>query len=924
MKLLRSTWHVSLWCTRKGCLLTLWSLWLLMIAAAGLQLYGISAHELAVPGPVRRLIERRLSERGFDFQFTRGTFDFSGRILLENVTLGPNSTPTPLITARWVYLKLDPWDLAIHRLNVQTVRASGVDLHLPAIVSPSGKDETLVNEIDLTVLHHDRQVEITHLTGHVGGLAVSVNGILRFSDTTETPSSPAFIDELVGAYLRSGRQAPALIERLSILESPALDIDLIPSDMHMATVRATLHADRLNLAAFPRLRGASTGALTLSAEMPLDGPRSTLVRANGRIASLNVPDIGSAQDLRFSLVGLLPRPEVPFSPKWCDLQVASVHTRDIDTGPAAITLIPREGDLGADLSVSLAGSAWQASAQLNLAQGGGRMTLDGRIDRPMLSLLGGIVKHDLAALLEPAAPAPLHATASFLPGWKLDQVQGRLHSGPVRVESVKLDETGTEFSYKDGRVLCDNLVLRQGESLAHGLYEMDTATMDFRFLLTGGLRPDGISGWFHEWWTNFWDDFDFSKSVPVADVDVSGRWGNLVATRVFVQADGAATGLRGAPFDHVSTRLFVRPQWDDILYFKVAQGAHEASGTFTRLTDLDKDAWSRMTFDIDSSLSLDTMKQLFGKDASELLAPYRFENAPRLKLAGHVESPAWPDGAHQHIDIDLASAGTAGFHDFPLSNLVFTAQLRDDELTIPSLALHFAGGRATGTAKVWGGDKDRRVVFDATLTNANLGTAIRAFKLASEASARPGEKSINQRLDSGSLNLSLKASGLYSDFYSFQGAGTAEITGADLGQINLFGLLSELLKKTIILDFTSFSIDTLNAQFAVDGPRLRFGSLKLTGPSAAVEAKGDYGLRDQQLDFKAKIFPFDESRSVVASTVSLVLSPVSNALEVKLQGTLTKPSWIFAYGPTSLLRTIIGTGGNSSSQPVSSPSTKTP
>ncbi len=909
MKLLRSTWHASLWCTRKGCLAALWSLWLLMLATAGLQLHAIRAHELSLPGPVRRLIERRLAEKGFEVTFARARFDLSGRILLEKVALGPASTPTPLFTARSVYLKLSPWELALRNLDVRMVVASGVELHLPAMTSASGEDETLARDLDFTLIPQGRLIQINHLTGRVGVLCVTANGSLRLPLAQETSSPPASLDELVAAYLRLGRQAPAYIARLSALEAPLLDIELAPADNRIANVRATLRAASVNPSGVPQIRDATTGALTINAELPVGGESPVFVRGDGRIAAINAPGFGSAHNVRFNLLAQQTLHDALAALRWrLDLQLASLTAQGLEAGPTSLMLTPRkDGRLVADIATTLADSPWQVGASLDLQKNSGRVELDGWVDGALLGLAGGFANNDLSALLGPAVPAALHASADFLPGWKLQQAEGRLHSGPVRVGDVHLDETGTEFTYRDdGSVLCDNLVLRQGESLAHGLYEMDAKTMDFRFLLTGGLRPDGISGWFHDWWTDFWDDFDFSKSVPQADVDVAGRWGNLEATRVFVQAEGGATGLRGAPFDKVSTRLFVRPQWDDVLNFKVAQGAQEAGGAFTRLSNLEKNTWSRMDFAIDSSLPLATMEQLFGKDAAEVFSPYRFANAPQLKLAGYAESPASPGGAHQNIAIGLASTGAFAFHGFPLSDLVFTGRLQDGVVDLPALSVGFAEGRVTGSARVWGGDKDRRVSFNATMANASLGAAIRAINLTPEANAKPGEKTLGQRLENGRLNFTLKAEGPYGDFYGFNGQGSAEITGADLGQINLFGVLSELLRKTVVLNFSSFSLDTLNTQFVVDGPRVRFGVMKISGPTAAIDAKGDYGLQDHQLDFKAKIFPFDENKSLVLSPVKLVLSPFSNALEVKLQGTLAKPDWIFTYGPTSLLRSLIG------------------
>ena len=921
MRHLRSIWHVGRWCARKGCLLALWSLWLLLVSILGAQIYIFTSHELALPGPVRRLIEHKLAAQGISLTFDRGILDPSGHLLLENVRLGTPTTSDALVTARSLHAKLKPWLLVVGRLEIEEVGVSGLDFHLPAMLSPSGGDETLANDIDFTVHPHGRTIEIDHFTGRFAGLSVQADGAVRLPVQQAINDNAAFVESLVASYLKTGRQVHTVSDRLEALDSPLLDIRLTPADDRIAVAQVTLRAKGLTLPPLKGIHDARTGALTASTRFIIGGKTPALIGVTGFIESIQLPDIISARDLRFTLLAALSGGTQPLAPKQLEVQVASLNWRNIKVGPSCATLTTSTDTvIGAVLSLLIADSPWEITTVLDPSQGSGRVTLDGRVDSALLGVAGDFAKHDLAGLLEPAEPAPLNATATFLPGWKPARVEGRLHSGAVRVGTVHLDETGTEFIYEGSRVLCDDLVLRQGESLAHGLYEMDTETLDFRFLLTGGLRPAGISGWFHDWWSNFWKDFDFTKSVPQADVDVAGRWGSLTATRVFVQADGGTTGLRGATFDRVSTRLFIRPQWEDIIHFKLVQDGHEAGGSFSRLSAHDKNAWLGMAFAVESSLPLSTIEQLLGKDAAELLKPCRFTGTPNLKLTGRADGASAPGGPSEHIDIELQSTGPASYHDFPLADLAFTARLHDSELDIPVLTMGLAGGRASGKARVWGEGAARRISFDTTLTGANLGTAINTLSPPKPDAPPVDEKTKNrnQRLEQGRLDLSLAAEGLFNDFHSFKGAGRAEIICAELGQLNLLGPLSELLRGTI-LNFSSFSLNTLNAQFDVEGPLLKFGAVKITGPSAAMDAKGDYDMRNHQLDFKAKIYPFDESKSVVGSTVGLVLSPFSSVLELKLQGTSEKPSWIFAYGPTRILRTLTGGNEKSSAPEIQSP-----
>jgi len=470
-----------------------------------------------------------------------------------------------------------------------------------------------------------------------------------------------------------------------------------------------------------------------------------------------------------------------------------------------------------------------------------------------------------------------------------------------------------------------------GDSLAHGSYEMDAQTLDFRFLLTGGLRPMGIDKWFHSWWSDFWSTFTFNASLPVADVDVLGRWGDLTATQVFVQADCFDAGLKGVAFDRVRTRLFLRPQWFDIRHFDVSRAEHGAQGWLTRTLNLDKNTWNSMEFDVESNLPFETIEQLFKQESAELLAPYKFSAPPRLQLSGRVDSDTSPVGKHERIDINLSSTGAMTYYGFPLDDLSVKALLRDDRIELPELAVVFARGRAKAQALLQGPVNARRLSFNMTLAEANLGAATQALaqfqpQVANSTAAAESKKAAKGRLaqlDQGRLDINLEAEGLYTDFYSFTGNGRALITGSELGQLNLFGPLSEALSGSFI-NLGRFSLTKVEAPFALQGDHLHFDDLRITGPSALIQAKGDYRLRDGSLDFSTKVFPFDENSSVVGSAVGFVLTPFSRALEVKLHGNLNSPSWIFAYGPSRLLNTLIGAEKNDSPPNVPTPTPDAP
>jgi autotransporter translocation and assembly factor TamB len=119
----------------------------------------------------------------------------------------------------------------------------------------------------------------------------------------------------------------------------------------------------------------------------------------------------------------------------------------------------------------------------------------------------------------------------------------------------------------------------------------------------------------------------------------------------------------------------------------------------------------------------------------------------------------------------------------------------------------------------------------------------------------------------------------------------------------LLGLLSELL------NFTALRFTAASADFTVEGAKLVFPNVTVSGANSAIQAHGTYALERRDLDFNARVYPFQESKSFLQSVVGVVLTPLSAALEVKLNGPLDQPKWAFVIGPTNLLRNLSGAGG---------------
>jgi hypothetical protein len=214
-----------------------------------------------------------------------------------------------------------------------------------------------------------------------------------------------------------------------------------------------------------------------------------------------------------------------------------------------------------------------------------------------------------------------------------------------------------------------------------------------------------------------------------------------------------------------------------------------------------------------------------------------------------------------------------------------------------------AGGTGAGKATLSGAPGSRRLGFDLYVNKARLGETVRAVREYDAARtgvpAPTGPDSEFVRTAAGSvLDASLSAQGDPASLPSFRGSGQAALTGGALGEVHLFGLLSQVLSG-LSLSFSSLKFDSAHSSFALDRGELLFHDLKVTGPSATIDARGRYTFATNSLDFNARFKPYEQPGSLLAAAVSIVLNPLTSILELKLNGPLANPRWSVVVGSGS-------------------------
>ena len=901
----RPTLSTLRWCGSCLALLLCWAAWLVLAGLLAVQLWIATHRELALPDFALRAVERRLAASDVTARFGRAVFDPTGRVLLQDVRLYSPAHTTPLVTIRAAYARLDFWPLLVGDLRLHEIRVTGVDLHLPAMLSPSGADEAVVSDLD-GVFHPGRSDYVIDLcTFRLAGVDVTAAGGFHLPAAVRPhPGSLPLLDLVLERYLKAGRKLEALRPQLDALEDPRLQLTFAPSTDRGAIVDARLFIRGFRPAAPYRVATASARAVfALLGEAPY-ATRVEVAAERGEWAGK-----AEVRELRADLTGTLSPDRFAFTPQGLQLAAAGGMAQGVPCGPVLADLtfgpLPRvRGEFAADVG----GAAQTGRLDVELRPGAGTLHLAGTLTPELLQRAAALPGLAVARWVSLRDPVTAQGAVTFAAGWKPVRAEGDVTAGRVIAHDVALDGASAHLAYAGHDLQVTDLVLRQGDNRARGSYTMDTATRDYRFLLQGRLRPLDIAGWFKEWWPHFWEHFDFAAAPPEADVDISGQWKDPQRSAIFCHVDADHPRIRDVPFDRVRTTLFVRPFYYDVFGFTAEHAGHAAHGSFVLAMEPHEPKYRTLDFVADSDLDPADCARLYGPAGEAYLTPYQYALPPRMHVSGHLVGPEVPGGPQTKFNLALATSAPFAFHGMPLDHLAFEARYENGDLDLHQVEAGFAGGKLNGKARLDGPVAARRLAFDATLKGADLARAINALEEVRLPGAPAGTKRAGtrflQRASGGRLDLSLNAAGRYREPYSFEGDGRAAISGQELGEINLFGLLSELLSKTL-LNFTSLRLDAAQAAFKIEGRKLAFSQVKLTGPTATIDAKGDYWLDAKTLDFSAIVFPLHKSSFVPAETLGVLLTPLSSLLELKLTGSLEKPSWSFLFGPVNILRTIV-------------------
>ncbi len=883
-----------------SCCLTVtcWALWIILGTLFVTLAYIALARELPVPDFVLRRAEVELARSGLALQFGRARFDPTGKILLEDVQLRSRPFDDPLLTCRLLYVHHNLWSLLSGWTLPEEIRVEGGALLLPAMLSPTGATEPVVRELTAVLSHDGKLWRVEQFAGRLGSLALTVQGEIA-SPAPAAGAVPLTLEALTARFLQTARQIAPLLPRLEAFDEPTLAVRLAVNPVlgNTADLLFTAGAARQ-----PWDQPVVLGAFAAGTQLRLDRRTAQPLRVHLAARRVNLRGKITAVNLRAIFQAEVD--PAHFTGRVLEIQAAAGtvdYLGEQAVGPMVRADLSAWPALRSTLATQIEGEFLAAEVEARLTEQSARIHAEGRVAPDFLNRV-------LLAHTPRAAPyfvmgdtLAFEADAVLAPGWRFDRVAGRVDAGRLDSHGVKItaargriDLVGPSFLAHDVRVI-------MGENEARGSYWMDFATTDYRMLLDGRLRPADINGWFRgDWWLAFWNRyFAFPVAPPAAEVDLQGRWKDPSRSTSFVRAFARSATVWGGDFEHVDATVFVRPSFTHglTLHATRAGGTQGLTGTFKRFGVPNGRDAARFEFDFTTNADPAVLGRMLEGRANEVLASLRFTSPPQVHAWGAV------DGSAPAYRFTGEARGGLHYFGFPLDTMRVAGGISGSEVHLGEIEFTTAGGKGAGRATLVGPPAARRLGFDAYLNKASLGRVIRAVQ---EYNAHrlgqpyvvPAESKFFQQTANSSLDVALSAQGDPASIASFKGTGNAALTGAELGEIHLFGLLSQVLSG-LSLSFSSLKLDAARSSFELQDGALFFRDLKVTGPSAVIDAHGHYTLATNALDFSAKFKPYDQPGSLLAAAVSLVLNPLTSILELKLGGRLDDPKWSVNLGQSA-------------------------
>ena len=878
-----------------GChTLVLLGLALFLMMLSSVVVLSMFYDEIPVPPRLMERIDRQLEAQGLNLECEKVILDFKGNLLGHKVALSFIKSDEPILEADLVYLHINFATLVLNRLSIDKVRVSNATLYCPAMVSPSGATDYLLQDLHFSLRRHWGGWSMAFLTGNFRHLQISASGDLTglVPHLLAQGEKGADKTDLYPEYLKLSGRAMEAYKTLNALHAPHLDIEFATPANRQFTVSTRLTAPRFSSPSWPTaeklthtgsfqlapdvrvLEPVRIGAQTVTAENPEIRLRNVSVTA---LKTGPIKDLKSPFPFRFeATASTLTYRDNPFD--------NLVMTGSLLDGGMV------EGRLSAETLRGALTSHLRANIRSREARGSVRGHFNGEaiVGRPEFDRL-----HKLRWSKQ-NQPAYFDLDFSY-PG----NLDGLTAGFRLETRDIEIIKAPLQWVRLRGHLRGTQVDLHQIDVGGHGndlqcAFRQNLREKFFRFSMAGKFRPQDVKDWWGSWWNETFQHLNIIDQPPYIDLAVRNSFHYKRQMTLHGYASGEKVELDGVGFDRIASKMFIRPNYIDVYELNAHRAEGSASGQIQ--CELRKRDLQYILVDATSNLDLEPTLGVFGEGGKKILEPYAWEGHPTLKVRGEFnfsEPTHW-----QELEIGISTDSPLSYYGFPFDSLEARGRYDRGDVYLDELAFRFAEGSGTGSASYIRQDESAFLLYDFELTDAQLDQAVQKVRQfhrnrgAGQPEKGRGEKDYKGVLDIRASGISPAGYGLDRVFAQ----GDIEVRGGTLAEIPLFGPLSGLIP------FTKLKLGDASMFFQWDAGKISFPDLVMTGNTARLEGEGDYYPDGSFLDFNVRVFLLREAGiPILSQLVRPILDPLGYIAVVNLTGTLSDPQWQFVLNPLNPL-----------------------
>ncbi len=851
----------------------------LVLALASAYLYSRYNPDL-IRGFAENLVREELDDNGLEFSLNSMEIYSLHDIRARNLTLREKAKLGKLGELREIRISLSRRSLLFGSPRIAAVHIQGGTLNCPALSSPSGAQEPVLKNLRAILIPKNDQWTLRNISfdlhnAKVIGSFKEGPPIVLKTRSQEKPADLSALYKILANLLRSSEYLAKLDRPTLTLVSRKeghLDIRL---QAHGLQISELLTCDKLLLRTHALLE---SGHLLFTT--PVDGTlNNVLFKKDIRITSLQLR---------------LPTPSTEIKPTLYPLEVevstGQIQVKSELAGRFIGTLrMEDQSHLQLGGTLGFLESFIALSTKANLEKKTGYLETRFTIEPENIPRLQAFIPRDhlQKVRFKDQLGGELHA--EFGEGWVLNKASFDVEADQLNILDVPVASFKARGNYKPSRLEVEEFAAEFKPGYVEGSYQQDMNTEDYRFLLIGEFLPSQLNPWFKTWWDELWAKFEFKGLPPKANIDISGRWGDLSERDIFGSGQILSATYEGTYSKRVDAKLRCIPKYTELFDIDADFPQGEATGSVSwTLHPTERSKVVSRRFDLGGALDIHTAGALFGKRVSRILDDFTIQEPPNIKAKGVLFDEDATDSLGEEFINRFTvrtQAKSTTFQAVPLDYLKFDLLSEGDTTTLDPLHFGFAEGNAKGWIKHRQNTDIPPIEFAFTLKNADKEQAFKNLSKNKKLKIKPLK---TQEKKATFEHFEIHAKGYHGDLRSFEGVGEFTLNDPSLAQVNILGLLFKELKG-LALPFISFSFNRMETKFQLRKHLVVFPSegIKIKGPTSKVDADGSLDLKNRNLDMRVRFLPLG--------------LPLAGILEMRLGGTLDEPKWNPKVNPTNLI-----------------------